>query len=126
MTIDAKRLLTEASLLPTEMPNNFTFNKVREILDGLKDAGEDELREALEALRRLRIRGPLAATIFIKHHLAGVHEAEIDRVDESEEGARLAVLVYPEGEVPIEVEHLPQDISAGRCVRYDPSAGQYQ
>jgi hypothetical protein len=126
LTNNAKRLLTEASILPPELPENFTFRKVREILDSLKDAGEDKLREAVEALQRLQIRGPLAATIFIKHHLAGAHEAEIDRVDESEDGAQLAVLVYPEGEVPVQTEHLPPDISAGRRVRYDPSAGQYQ
>jgi hypothetical protein len=126
MTNNAKLLLTEACLLPPELPDNFTFRKVKEILDGLKDAEEEKLREAIEALERLKIRGALAATIFVKHHLAGAHEAEIDRVDESEDGAQLAVLVYPEGEVPIQIEQLPQGISAGRRVRYDPSAGQYQ
>ncbi len=118
--------MTEASILPPELPSNFTFNKVRAILDSLNDAEEDKLREAVEALQRLKIRGPLAATIFIKHHLAGAHEAEVDRVDETEEGAQLAVLVYAEGEVPVQTEHLPPDVSAGRRVRYNPSAGQYQ
>jgi hypothetical protein len=126
MTNNAKLLLTEACLLPPELPDSFTFRKVREILDGLKDAEEEKLREAIEAVERLKIRGPLAATIFVKHHLAGAHEAEIDRVDESEDGAQLAVLVYPEGEVPVQIEQLPQGISAGHRVRYDPSAGQYQ
>jgi hypothetical protein len=108
------------------MPDNFTFNKVREILDGLKDADADQLRGAIEAAGRLNIRGPLAATIFIKHHLAGAHEVEIDRVDESEEGAHYAVLIYPEGEVPVQVEQLPQNPSAGSRLHYDASAGQYR
>ena len=126
MTNNAKLLLTEASLLPAELPSNFTFNKVREVLDHLKDSETDALRGAIDALKQLEIRGPLATVIFIKHHLAGTHEAEIDRVDESEEGARYGVLVYPEGEVPVKVEHLPENVSEGSRVRYDPSAGQYQ
>ena len=126
MTNNAKHLLTEASILPEEMPQNFTFKKVREILDGLEQFETDELRAAIAAAGRLKIRGPLATVIFIKQHLAGAHEVEIDRVDESEEGARLAVLVYEEGEVPIQVEQLPQNISAGGRLLYEPGEGQYR
>ncbi|MDX6696293.1 MAG: hypothetical protein QOF02_3896 [Blastocatellia bacterium] len=108
------------------MPENFTYNRVRELLDGLEDAGEEELRGAIAAARSQQIRGPLAVVIFVKHHLAGAHEAEVDRIEESEEGARYAVLVYPEGEVPIELEHLPPDVLAGAHVRYEPSAGEYR
>jgi hypothetical protein len=107
------------------MPDNFTFNKVRELLDGLKDSGEDELRRAIAFAKRQQIRGPLAIVIFVKHHLTGAHEVEIDRVDESEEGARYAVLVYPEGELALPLEFLPADISNGMRLRYDPNAGQY-
>lgn len=126
MTNNAKRLLTEASILPEEMPQSFTYNRVREILDGLETFKEDELRAAIAVAGRLKIRGPLATVIFIKHHLSGAHEVEIDRVEESEEGAALAVLVYAEGEVPIEVGQLPQNIHAGSSLRYEPAAGQYR
>lgn len=107
------------------MPENFTYRKVRGILDGLEGFETDELRAAIEAATRLKIRGPLASVIFIKQHLAGAHEVEVDRVDEGEEGASLAVLVYTEGEVPVPVEQLPQNVSAGSLLRYEPSAGQY-
>lgn len=127
MTNNAKLLLTEASLLPAEMPDNFTFNKVREILDGLKTSEEAELREAIAAAVRQKISGALAVAIFIKHHLEGAHEVEIDRVEENEaEGALYAVLVYPEGELPVRVEYLPSDVSGGKRLRYEPSVGQYQ
>lgn len=126
MTNNAKRLLTEASILPEEMPENFTYNRVREILDQLETSGADELRAAIAATQRLKIRGPMAAVIFIKQHLAGAHEVEIDRVDEGVEGASLAVLVYPEGEVPVQVEFLPGNVSAGSLVRYEPAAGEYR
>lgn len=126
MTNDAKRLLTEACLLPEEMPDNFTFNKVREILDGLKTSETGELREAIAAAVRHKITGPLAAAIFVKHHLEGAHEAEIDRTEEGEEGRLFAVLIYPEGELPILIEHLPQNVSPGARLHYDSSQGQYQ
>ncbi|HEY0406138.1 MAG TPA: hypothetical protein VGC89_10445 [Pyrinomonadaceae bacterium] len=108
------------------MPNNFTFNRVRELLDELEGFGEEELRGAVAAAKGQQIRGPLAVVIFVRHHLAGAHEAEIDRIEESEEGARYAVLVYPEGEVAIGLEHLPRDVSQGARLRYEPSAGQYR
>ncbi|HEX8494581.1 MAG TPA: hypothetical protein VF658_17175 [Pyrinomonadaceae bacterium] len=126
MTNNAKSLLTEASILPEEMPENFTYRKVREILGGLESFGEDELRAAIAATERLRIRGPLASVIFIKQHLAGAHEVEVDRVDEGEEGASFAVLVYAEGEVPVPVDELPQNVTAGSLLRYEPAAGQYR
>jgi hypothetical protein len=126
MTNNAKRLLTEACLLPEEMPDNFTFNKAREILGGLKTSETDELREAIAVAVRHKITGPLAVVIFVKHHLEGSHEVEIDRTEEGEEGSLFAVLVYPEGGLPIRVEHLPQNISPGTLLHYDSSQGQYQ
>lgn len=126
MTNNATRLLTEASLLPALMPANFTFNKVRELLEGLDaSASAEELPAAIVAVKRQQIRSPLAVVIFIKHHLEGAHEVEIDRIEEGEEGARFAVLVYAEGEVPVDVEHLPQAAAQGSHVRYDPATGQY-
>jgi hypothetical protein len=122
----AHRLLVEEKILPETMPENFTFNKVREILRELDHAGQDELREAIEAAGKLKIRGPLATAIFIKHHLEGEHEVEVDRIDEGEEGARLAVLVYPEGEVPITVESLPPHIDVGVRLRYVLSEWSYR
>lgn len=107
------------------MPDNYTFNKVREILDGLEQQETEALRGAIAAAVRLKVSGPLAVAVFIKHHLAGAHEAEIDRIDESEDGARYAVLVYAEGEVPIPVEGLPQHISPGVRLHYDSNSGQY-
>jgi hypothetical protein len=123
---NAQELFTEAGILPAALPDNYTFSKVREILPAMEHAGQDELREALEATGRLKIRGPLATVIFIKHHLEGEHEVEIDRIDEGEEGARLGVLVYAEGEVPIPVESLPPNIDAGAHLRYRPSEGSYR
>ena len=111
--------------MPEEMPQNFTFRKVREILDSLEGFETDELRAAIAAAVRLKIVGALATVIFIKQHLAGAHEVEIDRVEESEEGTSLAVLVYEDGEVPVRVEQLPQNISAGSRLRYEPAAGEY-
>lgn len=125
MDNQAQRLLVEAKILPEAMPLNSTFNKVREILRGLENADQDKLSEAIEAARSLKIRGPLSTLIFIKHHLEGEHEAEVDRIDESEEGARLAVLVYPEGEVPIPVESLPTHIDTGVRLHYDLSKRSY-
>jgi hypothetical protein len=112
-------------LLPEVMPDNFTFNKVREILCKLVSAEQGKLLEAIEAAGRLKIRGPLAIVIFIKHHLEGSHEVEIDRLEESEEGTRFAVLVYPEGELPIQSECLPQNTDAGIRLSYDPAEGRY-
>jgi hypothetical protein len=126
MTNNAKRLLTEACLLPEEMPDNFTFNKVREILNGLERFETGELREAIAIAVRHKITGPLAAAIFVKHHLEGAHDVEIDRTEEGEEGSVFAVLVYPEGALPIRIEHLPQNISPGAQLHYDASLGEYQ
>lgn len=119
-------MLTEASLLPAELPDNFTFNKVRELLDGLNDHQDDLLREAIAAAGKLKIRGALAIVIFLKHHLAGAHEVEIDRLEEGAEGVQFGVLVYPEGELPIPSESLPADASAGASVHYDPAQGKYR
>jgi hypothetical protein len=121
----AQRLLVEAKILPEVMPGNFTFNKVREILQSLERASEESLREAIEAAEKLNIRGALAITIFIKHHLEGEHKVEVDRMEEGEEGARFAVLVYTEGEVPLPVESLPSHVDAGVRLRYAPSEWRY-
>ena len=125
MDNQAQRLMVEAKILPETMPVNFTFNKVREILRELDHAGQDKLREAIEASGKLKVRGPLATVIFIKHHLEGEHEVEVDRVDEGADGARLAVLVYPEGEVPIPVESLPPQIDIGVRLRYNSAERRY-
>lgn len=125
MSGNSHALFVEAGLLPEVMPDNYTFNKVREILRGFELAGQDNLREAIEATGKLKLRGPLATLIFIKHHLEGEHEVEVDRIDEGEDGARLAVLVYPEGEVPIPVESLPTHVDVGVRLRYAPSKCSY-
>lgn len=125
MADEAQKQLIEAGLLPEVMPNNFTFNKVREILSHLADVEVDRLREAIEAAKQLKIRGPLASMIFIKHHLSGEHEVEIDRLEESEEGKRFAVLIYPEGELPIQDEFLPEEINSGSLLHYHPSEVRY-
>lgn len=46
-------------------------------------------------------------------------EITVDRIDETEDGARLAILIYPEGEVPVRVEYLPEGINAGSRLYYD-------
>jgi hypothetical protein len=76
--------------------------------------------------QRLEIRGPLAALIFIKHHLDGAHEVEVDRIAESAEGARYAVLIYTEGELPVPLECVPRNIEAGSRLRYDPNSALYR
>jgi len=117
-------LLIEAGLLPREMPSNYTYDKVREVLESLESREIDGMRGAVESAVRLDVRGPLAAAIFCKHHLDEAHEVEVDRVDENEEtGARYAVLIYPEGELPIKLEHLPQGTEPGVRIRYEPAAG---
>lgn len=125
MADEAQKLLVEAGLLPEVMPNNFTFNKVREILSQLESTDTDRLSEAIRVAKGLKIHGPLAAVIFVKHHLHGAHEVEIDRVEESEESTRFAVLIYPEGELPIQVEYLPEGIQVGSRLHYDPSEERY-
>ncbi len=122
-TIKAQSLLIEAGLLPKEMPSNFTYDKVREVLAGLEGHEVEELRRAVERAVQLEVRGPLAAVIFIKHHFDGEHEVELDRMEENEEtGTRYAVLIYPEGELPIKLEQMPEGIESGSRVRYDPEA----
>lgn len=124
--IDSHRILVEAGLLPAEMPANYTFNKVRKILSELDDADSSELDEAIAIASGLEIRGALAAVIFIKHHLGGRHEAELDRVVENEgDGTKYGVLVYPEGEVPIDIRHLPEGIREGSRLIYEPGEGRY-
>ena len=126
MTDEAQKQMFEVGLLPEVMPNNFTFRKVREILSQLENIDADKLREAINAAKGLKIHGPLASVIFIKHHLDGAHEVEVDRLEESEEGMRFAVLVYSEGELPIQVEFLPEGINVGSRLRYDPSKESYR
>lgn len=125
-TGDAERVLVEAGLLPREMPENYTSAKVREVLAGLESREEAELRAAAEAAKGLGVRGPLAVAVFVRHHLRGAHEAEVDRVAEREgTGERLAVLDYPEGEVPVALGALGLEVGAGDRLRYDPQAGRY-
>jgi hypothetical protein len=125
LSSNAHALFVEAGLLPEVMPDNFTFNKVREILIELEKTDQESLREAIQGAKGLKIRSPLSAMIFIKHHLEGAHEAEVDRIDESEEGTHFAVLVYPEGEVTILIEYLPEGVNVGSRLNYDPSIKKY-
>ena len=122
----AQQLLAEAGVLPREMPRNFTYDKVREVLTQLEDAEPLQMHEAIAGARRLEIKSPLAAVIFIRHHVAGAHEVEVDRLEENEgDGTRYAVLTYPEGEVPIKVEHLPEEVGAGSRLQYQSSEGRF-
>ncbi len=122
----AHQLLAEAGVLPREMPHNFTYDKVREVLTQLEDADPVQVRHAIAGAQRLDIRSPLAAVIFIKHSMEGAHEAEVDRLEENEEdGTRYAVLIYPEGEVPIKVENLPKEVGVASRVQYQSAAGQF-
>lgn len=125
MQDEAQKLLVEAGLLPEVMPNNFTFKKVREILSQLEQSDVDKLGEAIGTAKGLKIRGPLASVIFLKHHLDGEHEIEVDRVEEGEEGTRFAVLVYPEGELPILIQYLPEGVNEGSLLHYNPSEARY-
>ena len=122
----AQELLVEAGLLPRQMPENYTFRKVRELLAGLEGKNEDEIRKAIKLVARQEISGPLATMIFIKHHLGGAHEVEIDRLEESEEGVKYGVLVYPEGELPIKLKYLPQDVQVSSRLQYSSSSSQYE
>lgn len=122
----AHALLAQAGLLPLELPRNFTFDKVRELLPALDALGTEELRAGVEAARRLGVRGPLASVLFVRHHAGGAHEVEVDRVEASDEGGGgYAVLVYPEGELPLSVEQLPKDVGPGTRLSYEPGAGRY-
>jgi hypothetical protein len=123
---DARSLLVASGVLPEVMPDNYTFNKIREVLKKLEDTDPGELRKAVRIAKEQKIRGLLASVIFVRHHLEGVHEVEVDRVDESEEGVRFAILVYPEGELPVQVEYLPEGIDAGSRLRYDPDEERYR
>lgn len=124
--IDAHRMLVEAGLLPEDMPNNYTFNKVRKILPELNEAAPQEFNEAIAKALKLEVLSPLVALIFIKHHLLGEHGAEIDRVEKNEEtGTSYAILIYPEGELPLNLKYLRGDIREGVRVSYDPVKGEY-
>ena len=82
--------------------------------------------QAITLAVKQKISGPLATMIFIKHHLGGAHEVEIDRLEESEEGVKYAVLVYPEGELPIKHKHLPPGIEGGSRLQYSATDSQYE
>lgn len=112
--------LVEAGLLPRQRPQSYTFRKMREVLAELEGVSAEQLSGAVAAAWRLEVRGPLAVAIFIKHHLRGAHEAEVDRITESEDRTSFGVLVYPEGELPIKTIHLPAGTKAGSHLRYDP------
>ncbi len=123
---ETHRLLAEAGVLPREMPHNFTYDKVREVLTPLGEAEPARLREAIEKTRALEISGPLAQVIFIRHHTGGAHEVEVDRLEDDEAGGgRYAVLIYPEGEVPIKIEHLPEGVASGCGLQYQPAGGGF-
>lgn len=124
--MDVERVLIEAGLWPESMPSNYTSRKAREVLARLDGIDEGQLWVAVATAKLLEVRGALAVAVLIKHHLGGAHEVEIDRVEEGEEGRGFAVLVYPEGEVPVRVEVLPEEVSAGSRLRYDPSKGRYE
>lgn len=125
--IEIQRALIEAGLLPEEMPQNFTFRKVRQVLTEIDVTERGKLNEAIAAAKHLGLRSPLATVIFIKHHLSGAHEVEVDRLSESEEQAACyAVLVYPEGEVPIKTDLLPDNLQAGTRLSYDPVKAEYK
>lgn len=123
--LDAQQWLVKEGILPALMPANYTFNKVRAILSELNETEAEKLDKAVKAAKALSLSGPLATVIFIKHHLAGAHEVEVDRVVRNEEEKAFAVLVYAEGEVPIGTEHLPENPGAGSRLWYDPKAGNY-
>jgi type II secretory pathway component HofQ len=124
--LDAQHLLVKEGILPAEMPANYTFNKVRSVLAELDETEEAKLYEAVKAAKALSLSGPLATIIFIKHHLAGAHEVEVDRVVRNEEeGKTFAVLVYAEGEVTVSTRHLPENLREGSRLSYDPKAGNY-
>ena len=124
--IEIERALVKAGLLPEEMPQSFTFRKVREVISEINVAETAKLSEAIAAATRLELRSPLAAVIFIKHHLSGTHEVEVDRVSENEaETERYAVLVYPEGEVPIRTGLLLGKVQEGTRLNYDPGKAEY-
>lgn len=125
--LDAHAALAEAGLVPAAMPKSYTYNKVREILSQLEGADQTAFAGAIGAVRRLKVRGPLAVAIFIKHHLAGAHEVEVDRIEENEEqGTQYGVLVYPEGELPVSMEYLPEGARAGVRLHYEPSEEAYK
>lgn len=125
--IDAQNILVEAGLLPEEMPNNYTFNKVRKILSDLSAADSSALKEAIARALKLEMTGPLAVVIFIKHHLLGPHEVEVDRVIEHEEqDVRYGVLIYPEGELAVKVKYLPDHTKEGSGLSYEPVEGAYK
>lgn len=125
--IDSCRRLVEVGLLPEEMPNNFTFNKVRKILSELSEADPLELNQAILMALKLEVSGPLAIVIFIKHHLLGPHGVEVDRVIEHEEQrVRYGVLIYPEGELPVKVKYLPNHTKEGSGLSYEPVEGAYK
>jgi hypothetical protein len=97
------------------------------VLASLEGYAEEELLAAAEAAKRLGASGPLAAAVFVRHHLRGGHEVGVDRVTENEgTGERLAVLVYPEGEVTVRLDALSGGVGAGSRLRYDPGAREYR
>ena len=123
----AHEVLAGAGLLPREMPGSFTSERVREVLASLEGYAEEEILAAAEAAKGLGVRGPLAAAVFVRHHLRGGHEVEVDRLAQNEEsGEHFAVLVYPEGEVPVRLDALSGGVGAGSRLRYDPGARQYR
>jgi hypothetical protein len=125
-SIKLTKMLVDAGVLPPEMPQNYTYGKVREVLGDIGDREEVRAREALSALSRLEIAGPLQSALFIKHHLAGEHETSVDRViDDVETGEKYAVLTYPEGELPVKLKNLPRGTRGGRRLRYDPAACRF-
>jgi hypothetical protein len=120
-----EKLLIEARVLRASMPNNYTYNKVREILTDLEKAEEGALKEALTPLAAYGIKSPLGAVTFLKRDLGGRHKVGVDRVTMTEQGEELAVSDYPEGGLPIPVKNLPRGLGEGVRLRYDPASGRY-
>ena len=121
-----KNLLIKAGILPAKMPHNYTYDQVREVVSTLSGYDEALVSGAISMLARLGISGPLQSAVFIKHHLAGEHEVSIDRLMTNEETEdQYAVLTYPEGEVPVRLDMLPDGARAGRKLRYSPTEGKF-
>jgi hypothetical protein len=109
------------------MPRNYTYDKVREIVESLKEHDEESVRDAVSALSHLKIAGPLQSVIFIKHHLDGDHETTVDRIISDEEsGEQFAVLSYPEGELPVKLDKLPGGPQVSKRLRYNAAKRKYE
>lgn len=109
------------------MPKNYTFDKVREMLTGIKVADPQTLKESIEAAQWHEIKGALTAAIFVSHHLAGDHDVSVDRlITDEETGERYAVISHAEGELPIKMAKNARGVRAGSTLRYEAADGGYK